>query len=310
MRSSLVLMFRVVILLLAGKLLVAAEPSGDAQIEGATGESKIVIRTTNRLAGAIDSLTWNGKEFIDSTDHGRQLQSACSFHNGEGRFVPETFNPTEAGSRFDGAGPKSSSKLLSISASRNRLTTKTRMAYWLQPGERSDGMLARNTKKRSECILTKQVTIGVMGLPHAIEYIATFTVPQGGRERLAQFEAVTGYMPAEFEKFYTFDVTKQELKPLSDGPGEQHLPVILATEDGAYAMGVWSPDQPSNGFEHAGYGRFRFNAQKVVKWNCVFRIRDADGVAAGDYTFRSMVAVGTLGDVQRTLTQLAEQVEN
>ena len=81
----------------------AADPRGDAQIENTAGESKIVIRTTNRLAGAIDSLTWNGKQFIDSADHGRQLQSACSFHDLRGRFVPETFNPTEAGSRFDRA---------------------------------------------------------------------------------------------------------------------------------------------------------------------------------------------------------------
>jgi hypothetical protein len=31
------------------------------------------------LAGAIHAVRWNGKEFIDRTDHGRRLQSAPNF---------------------------------------------------------------------------------------------------------------------------------------------------------------------------------------------------------------------------------------
>ena len=75
-----------------------APSNGNAVIRAKAGPSEIVITTTNRLAGAIHSLTWNGKEFIDSTDHGRQLQSASNFDCGKD-LVAETFNPTEAGSR-------------------------------------------------------------------------------------------------------------------------------------------------------------------------------------------------------------------
>ena len=305
MRSNLTLAVCLALISLAR----ADEPQGNTKIENDAGGSKIVIRTTSRLAGAIDSLTWNGQQFVDSRDHGRQLQSACSFHNGQGRFVAETFNPTEAGSRFDGAGPKSTSELISIRADGNRLTTKTQMAFWLRPGERSAGQLARNKQPLSNHLLTKRATIGALGLPHAIEYVTTFTVPDSERHQLAQFEAVTGYMPAEFAKFYAFDVESEELTPLSDGPGEQSRPVIFATADDRHAMGVWSPDQPSEGFKHAGYGRFRFTQQKVVKWNCVFRVRNRLGLPPGDYTFHSFVAVGTLEDVQRTLRALALRYE-
>ena len=72
-------------------------PAGNATIRAPLGESEIVITTTARLAGAIHSLTWNGQEFIDSFDHGRQLQSASNF-GVDGPFAPETFNPTAAGS--------------------------------------------------------------------------------------------------------------------------------------------------------------------------------------------------------------------
>ena len=57
----------------------AADVDGNAVIRAPAGPSDIVIRTTDRLAGAIDSLTWNGQEFINSSDHGRQLQSAAFF---------------------------------------------------------------------------------------------------------------------------------------------------------------------------------------------------------------------------------------
>jgi hypothetical protein len=279
-------------------------PNGNAILRAKAGASEIVITTTNRLAGAIHSLTWNGKEFIDSTDHGRQLQSAANFDCGKD-LVAETFNPTEAGSRADGGGDKSSSKLLRIRAGGAELETTTRMAFWLKPGEKSEGHPARNNKVLSEHLIHKRVHIGHKSLPHAIEYEVTFTVPKGEKHSQAVFEAVTGYMPAEFSRFWQYDAG--ELKPLSDGPGEQAYPVVLATPSGRHAMGVYSPEQPSRGFEKIGYGRFRFTDEKVVKWNCVFRVRDPKGLAAGDYRYRMFVVVGSLEDVRTTLQALHEE---
>lgn len=283
-----------------------AAADGNAVIRGKAGPSEIVLTTTTRVAGAIHSLTWNGRELLDSFDHGRQLQSAANFDCGKD-FVPETFNPTEAGARADGVGPRSSSRLLHLHASGRELRTTTRMAFWLKPGEKSQGHPARNTSVLSDHVLKKVVRIGHKKLPHAIDYQVTFTVPTGERHTFAQFEALTGYMPPAFRCFWTFDPRTHRLAKLDDGPGEQALPVVFSTADGGHAMGVYSPDQPSRGFEQAGYGRFRFEAEKVVKWNCVFRARAAKGLEAGDYRFRVFVAVGTLDDVKTTLAALAEE---
>lgn len=291
--------------LLFADITQAEELNGNAVIRHKTGDSEIVITTTNRLAGAIHSLTWNGKEFIDSLDHGRQLQSAASFDCARpGEFWAECFNPTEAGSRSDGAGPSSSSRLLRIQAQGNQLTTATQMAYWLAPGQKSSGRPALNERILSNHRLTKQVRIGYQNLDQVLDYRVTFTIPSGEQHHYAQFEALTGYMPAEFELFWKLDPKTGTLNPLDDGPGEQRFPVILSTKDQQYAMGVFSPDQPAPGFEHAGYGRFRFAPQKVVKWNCVFRVRDPQGVAAGSYSYQVFVAVGTLEDVRRNLMDL------
>lgn len=283
--------------------ILAEEPRpATASIRRKAGPSDIVITTTPRLAGAIHSLTWNGKEFIDSFDHGRQLQSASSFADDLTNYGPETFNPTEAGSAKDGAGPKSTSELLYSTMRGAEWISVTRPAFWLAPGMKdAEGRTAKNRDAVSDHLISKHVTIGYKTFDHVLDYRVTFTVPPTESHRYAQFEALTGYMPAEFSKFWTLDVTTNELHPLTDGPGEQSLPVVFSTPDEKFAMGVWSPDQPSKGYESAGYGRFRFASEKVVKWNCVFRLRDQNGVRAGSYSYQMFVAVGTLRDVRDAL---------
>ncbi len=289
-------------LLLAWLAVTAAPHDGHAIVRGKAGGSEIVITTTARVAGAIHSLTWGGMEFLDSADHGRQLQSASNFDVG-GVFVPEVFNPTEAGSMSDGAGASSTSRLLKISAAGAELTTTTQMAFWLRSGEKSQGHPARNDKALSDHLISKRVHIGHGDLPHAIAYDVTFTVPEGERHTFAQFEALTGYMPPGFSRFWTFDPDAGGRKSLDDGPGEQASPVIFATPDGSHAMGIFSPDRDKT----PGYGRFRFEAEKVNKWNCVFRVRDPAGIAAGEYAYRMVVVVGSLEDVEGTMAKLIEE---
>ena len=296
-------MTRLIILggLLAAALpLFAAPPDGNARIQGGPKDSPIVITTTRRLAGAIDSLKWRGHEFINSTDHGRELQSACSFDNTPAANA-ETFNPTEAGSRDDGAGTNTTSRLLEIAASGNHLHTRTLMAFWLAPGERSEGQLARNTNRLSNYGLTKDVTIGFRRWPQALEYRVTFSVPAGAHHVSAQFEAVTGYLPEDFSRFWQFDPATGRLEPLSDGPGEIKNPVVLATPDGKFAMGIFAPPQFQPDTSGPTFGRWKFDRAHVVKWNCVYRVGNPQGIRDGDYSYRMLVPIGTLAQVQAML---------
>lgn len=304
--SSLAMM---ALLLVAGRGAAAEPPivSGDAVIRGAAGGSEIVITTTSRLAGAIDSLTWNGREFIDSLDHGRQLQSASNL-DVEGQLFNEAFNPTEAGCERDMAGPTSTSRLFWLSVDGRDLVTVSQMAFWLRPGQASGGHMALNTTALSNHLLQKEVRIGAAGLEHAIRYAVTFTLPADERHRQATFEVLTGYMPSAFR---TFHVLKADgtLDALSEGPGEQSLPVIASTSDGGHAMGVWTPAVSQSTGRPASYGRFWFEQEKVVKWNCVVReeapSKDSEAtLAAGSYRFLTWVAVGAREQVRDTLATL------
>ena len=212
-------------------------------------------------------------------------------------ILNETFNPTEAGSRADGLGNKTSSRLLSLHAEKNALETVTQMAFWLAPGERSGGQLAKNTMLLSDHVLTKRVRVGYKALANVISYDVVFKVPAGERHTLGVFEALTGYMPPEFGRFLQFNPQTRELESLTDGPGEIARPVVLATADGSHAMGIFSPPQSSPHVSGPTFGRFRFAAEKVVKWNCVFRVRDESGIAASEHPFRMFVIVGDLATV-------------
>ena len=69
----------------------------------------VYISCSERTAGAVDSLTWKDKEFLNSYDHGRQLQMAMTVQN-----HGECWNPTEAGGRSDGIDFETKSNLTDI----------------------------------------------------------------------------------------------------------------------------------------------------------------------------------------------------
>ncbi|GJD33937.1 hypothetical protein [Methylobacterium aerolatum] len=277
------------------------EAEGRASISTTFNGSPITVGVSSRTAGAVDSLTWGGTQFINAYDHGRELQSASSY-DGFG----ECLNPTEAGSNADGAGPTSTSLLTHLGTAPGRLETRTVMAYWMRPGERSENCPkgpGSYGSPRSDDVLAKRITLGAGGVPNAIAYHAAFTTAAAHSQ--ATFEAATAYMPGTFSRFWTYDPATGDLQPLEPGMGEQAKPVILSTPDGSRALGVYSPDLPQKG-QNVGYGRFDFShlpgeGNATVKWNCVFR---EGAIPAGTYTYTCFALIGTLEDVTAGMSAL------
>ena len=279
-----------------------AQIKGDSIIRAPYGNSEIVIRTSARMCGAIRSLTWNGKEFINEADHGRELQSASNL-DVDGDIQGETFNPTEAGSRDDGAKQTTTSRLLYLRADGADLVTTNQMAFWLLPGEKSGPNLAKNTNALSNHLLAKHVHIGVPNFPNVIDYTSTFILPHDEKHVHGVFEALTGYMAYEFDQFFSFDFKTRALKTIDAGPGEESLPLIFSTKDGGHAMGIYSP--PDAKIPKRTYGRFKFDQQRVTKWNCVFRLNNPDGIPPAEYSCHMFVIVGTVEDVRTTMDALS-----
>jgi len=280
-------------LLLAAGLACAA--NGDLSVTAPASGSQLTVKTCARFAGAVCSVVFRDKEFIDTRDNGRLLQSASSFDD-----YGECFNPTEGGTERDRFG--STSVLKGARVEENRIMTQADMAYWLRPeqdyprgcGRRKDIKHAVNRSPVSGHVLSKEIVVGLPGFPNVIEHRVTYQVPASYAS--AVFEASTGYMPKEFSLALYFDPATGEEKEAGDRQGEQAHPVILATPDRRYAMGVYSPRLPQG---NRGYGRFRF--PDVVKWNCVYREHD---LRPGPYSYRCLIAVGTVAEVEDTLRRL------
>lgn len=287
----------------------------------------IAIKTCDHNAGAICSLTWGGKEFINDFDHGRQLQSASSFNFG-GQPLGEAYNPTEAGSSHDGliaypgqqgypnSNSSSSSCLLNIyTTNNNQVRTQSKMAFFRRDWLNGGAWLPA----QSEHILDKKVTIGAYNFPNVIEYFTKFTVPTHEffnntyhRIEAGTFEVLTGYMPPEFNTFHYVDA-QGNLQPVIES-AQLGRPLIFSTLNGDWAMGIYSLELPQRGYPTDGYEATNFLAQNVVKWNTVFRKAMPMVYATptdpsliqnhAPFYFHSYVIVGTRDQVRATMIQL------
>ncbi|WP_171014042.1 hypothetical protein [Chitinivorax sp. B] len=300
---------------------VAAGANGDARIQKMVGPHMLTIVTTDRVAGAIDSMTWGGVEFVNSSDHGRQIQSSAS-------FLPcgEAYNPTEAGSEVDGVGNYSSSNLLAISAVDNVLRTSTQMAYW----RRVTSVLncPSNLPALSNFKMHKAVTVGSGPFPHAIKYETTFEIPGGLPSAIkasdwSTLEVVTGYLPstgfsADDAFLYTPNTDHRLRTPIAWRPWpeansryqEFQTPVIMPNRSGTAALGMYF--LPSTNGPYLKYRVTDFSASGVVTWTLrVDEPRPFAHVAQDQPTpaytrsYRVYVIVGSIENVQTTMDQMA-----
>ena len=316
MKKIYVFIIYLLYLTLVASISYASGVNGNAQISGVYEGSPIVIKTTDRLAGAIDSLTWKGKEFVNTNDHGRQIQYAWAIDN-----QGECNNPTEAGSIADGTGPLSSSILQSLTINApNQMTTITTPAYWIPPGYVGyppGGCEYVPPAILSNDLLKKTVTIGSQGLNNVIEFRSEITSSQ--QTVAFKVEAPTGYHIYDFSNFWTFDPQNNILTNvtpfLKNLPGQPdiktyitNIPVILSTGDGDYAIGVYAPD--IDGFNQGVRVYSLFDAlpayyqNPTTKWSIIYEIGPNNPTT---YNFLTYGAIGSLAQVKTTISSLYSQ---
>jgi alpha-tubulin suppressor-like RCC1 family protein len=233
--------------LLCGVATSNAQVSGDATISASDPTfGPITITTSNQFAGAISSLRWGNKEFVNDWDHGRQLQPNAQFFN-----RGECYNPYEAGSKDNRNLPITSSRLLALSAGGNTIDSVTQMAWYLptrmpRPG---DGDYCGDPKNWLPCPaytgplsdyrVHKTVSIGFAGIPNVIQFLAELYIPEQVQKGLNQITAV---LPYEFSSIRTYDLVSRTYRNIRSLIGEDDEVKVVATADGNYAMGLYSPE--------------------------------------------------------------------
>lgn len=286
-------------ILAAASLSSTGASARDASISQAFNGGRITVTASSRFGGAISSLTFRGAEYVDVADHGREIQSNIQVDG-----LGECYNPNEAGSEADQAAATSSSSLESISSAGNVLTTSTRPAFWLAPGQRygrhcspSTALAAaQNRQVLSNYRISRRTSFYGPSIPNLIKADTTFTVPE--EHQSASIEALTGYLPVSFDVFLQYDRASRTLRKLHATSADQRTtqPVIVSQPNGRNAVGVISPGitgaDPGNAyFAYVIFG----GGTPTSKWSCVYGHGHIP--AGARLTYTCLMAVGTVDEV-------------
>jgi hypothetical protein len=237
----------IMILLFCGAAITRAQVNGNATINAPAPVfgQPLSVSTSSQFAGAVSSIKWGNKEFINNWDHGRQLQLDSQFFN---RYI--CYNPYEAGSFDDGKSPTSTSRLLSLSASGNRLEATTQMAWYytyhesLKPedycGDPAQWLpCPAYTGPLSNYRAHKTITIGFAGMPNVIEYLMEQFIPEPVLEGSNVVVAVVNY---DFSSMRAWDVVSKDYRQIRALAGIDDRIKVASTPDGNYAMAFYAPE--------------------------------------------------------------------
>lgn len=188
----------------------------------------VVVGANARFGGAIYSMKMDDFEYLDSSDHGRELQTAWQL-NGQG----EANNPTEAGSAANGAGSTSSTIILAAAVAGTTLTTRVRPAFWYP----YQGQVT------SDDSLEKTVTLGHNGRNNILVHDIGMYLSSPYNSSMA-VEGLTAYMPLAFTRFFLLDrATKATTEILPSGlVSSASLAVMAATADLSKAVALVHPN--------------------------------------------------------------------
>ncbi|MEE8368852.1 MAG: hypothetical protein V3S30_11120 [Thermoanaerobaculia bacterium] len=278
----------------------------------------------NRVAGgAIARLEWNGMQFVNAYDYGRQIQTAINF-----QIEGEIDNPTEAGSKYGCPGVMSpgraqGSPLLSLNRRRRfqTLETVTAPLQWnpdLFGGDADHPVVWSG-------LISKKIELNYLGHPNRIKWTTTIGFPRA-REH-AGVEIVTAYLRGRFNTFHFWKFNPERLYKGEKGKGKlihatppkgdcvsqtrnRFRGVIISTEDGAYALGAYRPGGTKSMFTLCDFlgepgrdGVFDVGTSKLS----VIRADPRKGVEPGMREWVTFLVVGDRPTVRLEMEAMARE---
>lgn len=286
--------------------------------------SEISLSSNLIAGGAIDSWTWNGKQFVNDLDYGRLIQSSLNVL-GTGAL------PTEGGDKL---GPQNygdnrywhGSPLLlhETESGPGGEIQRTRCAplEW-HMDDFGDGSLDRAVVYR-DWVLGKNVVLDDpeidlgAAFAHLEPQIARYETVFSPSLDLpnALIEVPTGYLEPEFNRYFTIDATEPDLNQALDeitAPDflEKNPPnhyqfnnpgaggVVLATSNLQYAMGVYGV-HPDLGGSASFFTLFDFEPS-TTKWAANY---GPAPLVVGEHVFTTYIITGTLDDVRVAMRTL------
>jgi hypothetical protein len=290
----------------------------DCEVNYSVSAGGVTLKANKVAGGTISELIWNGKQFINNYDYGRQIQTAFNFTS-----VGEEDNPNEGGSKWGCPGLVDAeyaqgSPIYYVTSSGSTLYTKTRPLQW-NPQNFTGG--GTDNPVMWNGTIEKEVALDYFNGAYDAHVIKwTTTIDIQSYSDYFDWELFTAYTTDDFYKQYAYDAEfdvlydKTAVVPNNtciDGTGQNVRPnaggVINATGNGSYAIGAYRKKGGGlNQFAickyENGQGSGKYGGD-ATKW----AVMERDGVLEiypGEYSGSAYIIVGTLADVESTMREL------
>lgn len=283
----------------------------------------ITIRSNPAAGGSVWSWVWNGIEFINTWDLGREMQS--SLFPGDAK----NSNPTEAGDAFSRRADRKGSPLYSLS---NRGNTQSSRAIPLEFNPQNFGGAPGHPVVWKDVLMGKDLTLNFNNLGPVGQYSTYVKLDIPKSLPKAQVEIPSIYVPGKFNVYWTYDAAKQTLTPVSaqvpDGcatkpPKGYSYKTFgfggVIVSDGtdvstAHAMAIYGVNRSEGGSvnyftlwnltkvaeckQKPGTGPGDFSTSKLAA------VYGPDTVSAGENTYRTWVMTGSINNVTSYMRSL------
>jgi hypothetical protein len=272
---------------------------GEVLLDLSAGGVKV---ESNAVAGGVIwRWFWNGVQFINNADYGRQVQTDFYYP------ASPNYNPNEAGDYYHRDNPITAhgSPLLRFE---NQGTTQFTRAVPLNWDPTIFGGDSDHAVIWGQLVLGKDLTLDFNKMGTVAKYTTHLVLPTATH---GTFEAPVVYLRSNFNRFWTYDAETKSLNevtshmPSGCGPNSQTFVYlihfggnIISDASGANAMGVYGVDDANKG--------------SVNYWNMGdFRcLGDGPAEAAGDTVTIAAVKGGFGGDNNNFLFPAGESTYN
>jgi hypothetical protein len=294
------------------------------------GNVEVAIAINKVAGGSVWQVSWNGKEFINHWDYGRQIQIDVTYGN------DSINNPTEAGDRWcrpqDLVLWRHGSPLISIGSSSDgdSISTLTYPLQWMP--ETHHGISWDADYISSHVVLWtgkfgKTILLNVFGDPTIIRWTSSITFPDTGNGN-GNFDLGIPdvFLNAQFNRYYIYNHDSLLALKLNEGENRdpQYFPeqtpnpggAIVATADSAYALGLYQSGlftTTADGFAFTnnthlgGYGPADYGNSRV---SAVLRRNQTTDSLYGTVSWSVYVVIGTLTDCVSRMDTIKSHIVN
>jgi hypothetical protein len=287
----------------------------------------VTVRSNIVAGGAVWEWRWNGFQFINTYDYGREMQSAAFWEVEPGVWA----NPTEAGdghSAQSQPGFRHGSPMHSFSLSygglNNQNVTSSSIETRCVPLEWDPSLHGGSTLHPviwKDVVIGKDLIMNFNGMGPVAKYITYFSTPTS--LPIASIEIPTAYLNGEFNRYWVYNAQTKTLTqpPMEYGVGgssgaygEHNVlygGVIISNAAETAALGIYGVQEKHGGSvsyytlwnftEQGGTGQYSPGTSKMA---AVF---GPGKIESGVTRFNSYICTGTVSDVAAQMNSLYKQ---